>query len=130
MDEAGPRLARRDRRLEGVEHELGAQVVGHRPAHHPAAEDVEDGRQVERSLAGGQVGDVGDPQAVGAARPEVAPDEIGGGRRRPERRARSNGGPAPAVDTDEAGRAHQPRDPLAAQPAPPARSTACTRGEP
>jgi hypothetical protein len=56
-----------ERHLEGVGDELGAEVVGHRPADDPAAVEVLDGDEVEPSLPGAQVGDVGDPAAVGCA---------------------------------------------------------------
>jgi hypothetical protein len=53
--------------LQGVDDQLGAHVVGDRPAHDGAAEDVEDGGAVDLALSGGVLGDVGDP-AAGPAR--------------------------------------------------------------
>ncbi|MEQ1737521.1 MAG: hypothetical protein ABL886_14095 [Rhodoglobus sp.] len=46
---------------ERLEHELCAQVIAHRPADDPAAEDVLNGREEEAPLAGLHVLDVADP---------------------------------------------------------------------
>ncbi len=57
-----------------------------RPADHAAAVDVEHDGAVDAALAGGVLGDVGDPQLVGAAAGELAVDQVAGGgraRRRP-----------------------------------------------
>ncbi len=50
MDEACARATPCDGHVEGVEDELGAQVAGHRPADDPAAEGVDDDRDVEEAL--------------------------------------------------------------------------------
>jgi hypothetical protein len=42
MDQPGRWLPLSDRHIQGVQDQFGAQVVGHRPAHHPAAEGVQD----------------------------------------------------------------------------------------
>src|SRR5215217_2220924 len=65
-----------ERHPQRVEDELGAHVVGHRPAHDPAREDVLDRRQVEPALPGSEVGDVRDPKTVGAVGSERAVDEV------------------------------------------------------
>jgi hypothetical protein len=69
MDHRG-RLALPNGHVERVEHELGLQVGGHGPAHDPAAADIEDDREIEESRPRGDVGDIGDPELIGALRPE------------------------------------------------------------
>jgi len=64
------------RHLQRVEDELGAHVIGHRPAHDPAREDVLDSRQVEPALPGSEVGDVRDPEPIRALSRERAVDEV------------------------------------------------------
>jgi hypothetical protein len=49
---------------EGVEDELAAQVIGHRPAHDTSGAGIENHGQVEESLPGPQVGDASDPRLV------------------------------------------------------------------
>jgi hypothetical protein len=51
-------------------------VVGHRPADNPAAVGVLDGGEVDPSLPGPEVGDVGHPEDVGHLGPEVTLDEV------------------------------------------------------
>jgi len=75
-DQAGCRLSLADGHVEGVQDQLGAQVVGHRPAHHSPGEGVQDHRQIQPPFAGALLGDVGDPEPVGAGRLEVTLDEI------------------------------------------------------
>src|SRR6266545_3255548 len=77
-DQPGVRSTMCKRHLQCVGDELGAQVVGHRPADDPAAVEVLDGDEVEPALPGAQVGDVGDPAAVRSAGGEVALEEIVG----------------------------------------------------
>lgn len=52
--------------LDGVDDEFGADVIGDRPSHDPAAERVEDHRKVDLAGAGRVLGDVhdGKPQAT------------------------------------------------------------------
>lgn len=74
--------ARPNGHIERVEHEIGPQMGRHRPAHNPAAADVEDDREIEEPHPDGDVGDIGDPKLIGALRPEGPFDQIGrrGGR--------------------------------------------------
>ena len=53
MDEPGGGPAGRERQRQRVEREFGAQVVGHGPADHAARVGVEQYRQVEPALPGG-----------------------------------------------------------------------------
>ena len=101
--------------VQGVQNQLGSQMVGHRPADDPAAPDIHDDRQIEEARRGRDVGDVGDPQLVRAGGLEVAVHQIGRGSGlfvalRRDRAA------APAAGADQTGRAHQPGNPLAAVP--------------
>ena len=110
---ARPTLA--EGHVQGVQNQLGSQMVGHRPADDPAAPDIHDDRQIEKSRRGRDVGDVGDPQLVRAGCLEVALHQIGRGSclfvaLRRDLIA------APAAGADQTGRAHQPGNPLAAVP--------------
>jgi hypothetical protein len=63
--------------VQGVDDQLGAQVVGDGPAHHPAGEHVEHDCAVHPALAGAVLGHVGDPQRIRTVRAESAVDQIG-----------------------------------------------------
>jgi len=76
MHEAGPGAPAVQRHLQRVDDDLGAHVVGHRPPHDPAREGVLDGGEVEPPLPGPQVGEVGDPEHVGAVGAKAALDEV------------------------------------------------------
>src|SRR5215472_13192656 len=54
-----------ERHVERLEHQLGAQRGLHRPAHDPAAENVEHHGQIEEAGPGWNVGYICDPQASG-----------------------------------------------------------------
>jgi hypothetical protein len=56
MHRADDRFAGGDRHPDGVQHELGAQAIGHRPADHLPAERVDHHREVDEALPGAQVG--------------------------------------------------------------------------
>jgi hypothetical protein len=84
-----------DGHIERVEDQLGAQVLSHGPAHHPAGEGIQDHCQVQPALAGALLGDVGHPKPVRSGWREVALDKIsswcrgawwraGGGGERPQ----------------------------------------------
>src|SRR5947208_2164244 len=99
-----------DRHPERVQDELGLEVVAHRPADDPAAEDVLDGGEEEKALPGLDVLEVADPEPVRLRPGEVTVDEVG--RRAPlgvpDSRPRAA---AFAVGTTKAELAHQPSDP-------------------
>ena len=99
------------RHLERVDDELGAHVIGHRPADDPARVGVLDGGEVDPALPGAQVGDVGHPQHVGLGRAEVALDEVVGDADAADadRRAAALG----AHQARDAGGAHEALDALA-----------------
>jgi hypothetical protein len=92
----------------GVDDELGAHVMVHRPAHDPAAVDVLDGDEVQPPLPGPEVGDVGNPEHVRRLGPELPRDEVirDPDAGNPDRRLA-----LPAADQPrQAGLAHQPLD--------------------
>jgi len=99
MDHRG-RPALPNGHVERVEHELGLQMGGHRPAHDPAAADIEDDREIEESGPGGDVGDIRDPELVGALGPEGPLDQIG---RRRGGGIAAGTAPAQRVSTMQAG---------------------------
>jgi len=100
---------------ECVEDELGLEVVAHRPADDPAAEDVLEGGEEEEALPGLEVFEVADPEPVRLRAGEVAVDEVRGrvSLRVADRRARPA---ATAVGAADAELAHQPCDTLLADP--------------
>ena len=101
--------------VEGIEHEPRAQVVGHGPAHHAAAEGIQHDGEEQEPGPGGDVGDVRDPEPIGCVGAEVALDQVRRrtGARIPCRRPR----PLASADAPQAGTAHQSGDPLAAHSA-------------
>ena len=64
------------RHLQGVDHQLGADVIGDGPAHDPAAPSVEDDGYVDLALGGGVLGYVADPQPVRALDAELAVHQV------------------------------------------------------
>src|SRR5216683_2348356 len=59
------RLAVLQCHLEGVEHDTAFEPFAQRPADHSAREQIEDYRQVQPTLEGPHISNVGDPAAVG-----------------------------------------------------------------
>jgi hypothetical protein len=57
-DETTRRASAVDRHLQRVGYELGAHVLGERPAHNLSRRQIDDGGQVRPPLPGGDVGDV------------------------------------------------------------------------
>src|SRR3954451_13552258 len=111
-DQPRLRAALGERHLQRIADELGAHVIGHAPAHDPAAVEVLDADEVEPALPGSEVGDVGDPDPVGRLGGEGAIDEVLAD---PNAGDADRGAPAPAPDqTRDVGLAHQA---LHAQPA-------------
>jgi hypothetical protein len=76
MDHAGC-APLRERHVQRLEHQLGAQVSLHGPANDASAERVEDHGEIEKAGPGRDVGDVGDPQPIGRRGAEVALDQVG-----------------------------------------------------
>ena len=70
------RLPLLKRHFELRQHELGAQVMGHRPADDTPAPRVDYDGQVQKPGVCRHVGDVGDPELVRPRRREVAIDEV------------------------------------------------------
>jgi hypothetical protein len=76
MNDAGVGAAAVNGHRERVDDELGAHVVGHRPANDPPAIGVLNRSQVQPALPGSEIGDVGEPQHVRSARPELPFDQV------------------------------------------------------
>src|SRR5581483_6788217 len=72
-----PVLALPEGHLQGVEGEVGAEVVGDLPAHDPPGEGVDDVGHEDEPGPGPHVGQVGDPQPVRRRRVEVPLDQVG-----------------------------------------------------
>jgi hypothetical protein len=64
VDETRLRSAAGDRHLERVDDELGAEMVGHRPADHAAAVAVDYRGEVQPARPGRDMGDLRDPKLV------------------------------------------------------------------
>ena len=75
--EVGAGLALAERHPQGVEHQVGAHVGGQLPADDLAGEGVDHEGEERRALPGAQVGEVADPEPVGALGAEVALDQVG-----------------------------------------------------
>jgi hypothetical protein len=98
-------LATHPGHLQGIDDELGAQVVRDRPAHDPAAEHIEDRGAVDPALGGAVLGDVGDPQPIRLIGDELTLHVIWPGRLRALLMA-----PPPAVDSGQTVAGHQAGD--------------------
>ena len=64
------------RHVQRLEHEFGAQRIGHRPAHDPAVECIDDECEEQESGPGRSVGDIGDPERLGCVGLESTLDEV------------------------------------------------------
>jgi hypothetical protein len=76
MDRPFRRPAPTNGHLERSDDELGAHVLGHRPADDPAAEEVLHRGQVQPALTGVDLLDVGRPHAVRSLGTELTADEV------------------------------------------------------
>ena len=109
MDDT-PRLALPDRHVHRVDDELGLEVVSHRPSDDPAAEGVQDDRQIQESGPSRHIGDVRYPEHVRLMGIEVPVDQIAG---RPQPFVADRGSRSPAAaDALQACGFHQSFDTL------------------
>ncbi|MDP9821157.1 hypothetical protein J2S59_000966 [Nocardioides massiliensis] len=98
--------------LQGVDDQLGAHVVGDRPAHHLPGEHIEHRAAVDLPGSGGALGDVGAPQQVRSSGRELALHQV-----LVDRLSRTVAASLVAVaDSAAPGDPQQPGDPLAADP--------------
>src|SRR6266850_2022124 len=67
MNQTGLRSPAAQRHRERIEHEFAVEQVMHRPAHHTPAEQIEQRRQIEPALPGGDERDITHPDPVGSA---------------------------------------------------------------
>src|SRR6202166_3861278 len=96
--------AYRERHVQCREHHIGVQRERHRPAYDPAAEYVEDDREVEKAGPGWNVSDIGYPEHVGRFGLECTLHQIG----RPAAAvAHRRCNKTAAADTGETGGLHQ-----------------------
>ena len=115
MDEPGRvGLAAGERHRERVDDELGVLMRPCRPANQAAVAEIPDAGEIEGAFVCCELGDVGDPALIRPLGFEVALQHVRGGR---------DLGPsapplAPRIHAHEPAGAHQPRDPLAADPDP------------
>ncbi len=116
-DQAGNGPARLDRHPEGAADQVRAQVVGHRPAHHPPRDQVDHGGQVGPPLLDPHGREVARPAEVDVAGLELPPDQVLGGDHR-LRVGHRGPLPAPTVPALELLLAHRPGHPLARAPGP------------
>jgi hypothetical protein len=100
--------------VQGVDDELGAEVIGDRPADDLAVPGVDHHRQVDPALVRGVLGDVGHPPPIGAVRAELAGHQIIVGHRGGVPLGETT--PAAAGHALQAFGPHQPLDPLATDP--------------
>jgi hypothetical protein len=104
-------MPRCQRHVQCIEHELGVQGGGHRPADDAAAERIECDRQIQKGCPRGNVRDIGYPEPVRALGGEVALDQVG---RLPRPVANRRSDEPAAADAGNTGLAHQTRDALLA----------------
>src|SRR3954447_25914525 len=102
---------------QGVDAQLGPEVVGHRPADDLARGHVLDRGQIQEALVGRDVGDVGQPDLVRPVRGEV-PRQQARGDREIMAAVRGSGCTAAAPAGREPHLTHQPRDAPARMPQP------------
>jgi hypothetical protein len=108
------RLSSPNGHLHGIHDELGADVVGDGPAHHPPAPGIEDDGQIDLALSGRVFGDVHDPQPVWLGWVEVALHQV---LRRGGTGITAGAAPELApVDAHDAGLGHEPGHSLAGTP--------------
>src|SRR5450631_4644254 len=91
-------------------------MILHRPAHDPAAVEIQDGGQIEPALIGLDIGDVGKPDPVRRGGDEVALEQVRGDREV----VTAVGGAHPSWprhDGPDTVAAHQSLDATAARPA-------------
>jgi len=106
VDHPLTRSAVPDRHLQRRHDQFGSAVIGHGPADHAAAEDIQDHGQIKEALVlRRHVGDVGDPERIGGGRRERALDQVRGrlGRRIAPRGLER----APAMGALQTGTAHE-----------------------
>jgi len=100
------------RHLQGIQDQLRSEIVGHGPADHPAAEDIEHNGQEQEPCPGGNIRDIGHPELIRTFGREVPLNQIRSGLRPGAANGRTDS-LAPAYP-HEPGFSHQSGYPLAA----------------
>jgi hypothetical protein len=70
-----------DGHIDGFDDQFAPEMIGHRPPDDAPTVDIKHHRQIEKPCPGGDIRDVGDPQAVRSGGSELALDKIGSRRR-------------------------------------------------
>ena len=106
MDQPRRRTPESERHLERVDDQLGAEMVGHRPADDPPREQVLDVREVHEPLPRRDVGDVRRPRLVRALGAKITLEQVRSDpdSAQPDRRAPALARQKPG----DTGRSHQP----------------------
>src|SRR6185437_12897644 len=97
--------------VQRFQHQGAGQTLRHRPSDHVPGEHIQDRRQVQPALVGGDVRHVGQPQGIRTGRREMPLDQVRGvllGLSRARRAAE-----ATLLHSLQPSAAHQPRHPLA-----------------
>ena len=111
---------------QGVDDQVGVGRVGHGPADHSAAVEVDDAGEVEPALLGAELGHVGRPELIGSSCSEVPLDQVGC-----RGHVGTTGAPTPpGMGANQARFGHQPGDALSVQRWSSRRSSAWSRGAP
>ena len=108
-----PRTTYGQRHAQRIEHDRGVQRRRHRPADDPAAEHIEDNRQVQEARPCRNVGDIGHPKHIRCIGREPTVDQI---RRLTPTITHRCDRKLAAADTSNAGGAHEPRNTVLADP--------------
>jgi hypothetical protein len=77
MEEAWRRLTMREGHLEGAGDEAGFEVILHGPTDDFTAKEIHDTGQVKEAFAGGQIGDVTDPNLIDGRRRRALGEPVG-----------------------------------------------------
>src|SRR5690606_13862733 len=75
-DDLSLRAATPDGCQQGVEHQIAIDAAPHGPAHHGAGKEVQHHGQIQPSLMGADVGDVGHPRLIGRGHVELLLQEV------------------------------------------------------
>ena len=108
-DPGGP--ASPERHFDRFDDQLGAEMLGHRPADDAPTVGIEHHREIEEARPRRDIGDVRDPEPIGSGGGELALDEVR--RRRHLGAAPRRARPLAAVAALQPGEPKQARDPLA-----------------
>lgn len=99
-DETSPRSLPLGGHHQSRRRQFGPHVLAYGPADDLASGEIEDGGQVEPALAGGQIGDIGEPDRVGHRSRELLFEEVGRNRQVVAAISRARPEPTPCQSPD------------------------------